>query len=82
MSNLINSILSKIMTVGLDRKDIISLLKGTSPNYSVMDKIPKDLGSYVGGFVDDWKWNNISENVPYTDEYLYELYLMCKNSWK
>jgi len=70
------------MLVELNKKDIISLLMGSKPNYSVMDKIPKELGHYVGGFVDDWKWNYISENVPYTEEYLYNLYVMCKNSWK
>lgn len=70
------------MKVKLNRKDIIALLLGSTPNYSVMDKIPKELGYYVGGFVDDWKWNYISEDTPYTDEYLYDLYLMCKNSWK
>lgn len=70
------------MKVDLDRKDIISLLTGSKPYYSVMNKVPKELGSYVGGFVDDWRWNNINENVPYTDEQLYDLYLMCKNSWK
>lgn len=70
------------MLVELNKKDIISLLMGSKPNYSVMDKIPKELGQYVGGFVDDWKWNYISENVPYTEEYLYNLYVMCKNSWK
>ena len=68
------------MNVELDRKDIISLLRGTSPAWSVMDKIPKELGSYVGGFVDGWHWNYISENVPYSDEYLFNLYLICKNS--
>ena len=68
------------MNVELDRKDIISLLCGTTPAYSVMDKIPKELGSYVGGFVDSWQWNYISENVPYSDEYLFNLYLTCKNS--
>lgn len=68
------------MNVELDRKDIISLLRGTTPAWSVMDKIPKELGSYVGGFVDDWHWNYISENVPYSDEYLFNLYLTCKNS--
>lgn len=67
------------MKVELDRKDIISLLIGTQPSYSVMDKIPKELGSYFGGFVDEWKWN-ISLDTPYTDEYLYNLYLMCKKS--
>ena len=70
------------MKVDLDREDIISLLTGSKPNYSVMNKIPKELGSYIGGFVDDWSWNNINENVSYTDEQLYDLYLMCKNSWK
>ena len=70
------------MIVKLDRKDIASLLKGSKPYYSVMNKIPKELGSYVGGFVDDWKWNNFIEDTEYTDDYLYDLYLMCKNSWK
>ena len=68
------------MNVELDRKDIISLLRGTTPAWSVMDKIPKELGFYVGGFVGGWQWNYISENVPYSDEYLFNLYLICKNS--
>ena len=55
------------MTVELDRKDIISLLRGTTPPYSVMNKIPKELGSYIGGFVDSWHWNYIDENISYTD---------------
>ena len=36
------------MNVELDRKDIISLLRGTTPAWSIMDKIPKELGFYVG----------------------------------
>ena len=68
------------MNIELDRKDIISLLRGTTPAWSIMDKIPKELGSYVVGFVDGWHWNYISENVPYSDEYLFNLYLICKNS--
>jgi hypothetical protein len=68
------------MKVELDRKDIISLLRGTTPPYSVMNKIPKKLGSYIGGFVDSWRWNYIDENVSYSDEYLFNLYLMCKNA--
>ena len=52
------------MKVELDRKGIISLLRGTTPPYSVMNKIPKELGSYTGGFVDKWNWNYIDENVP------------------
>ena len=72
----------KNMIVDLDRKDIISLLTGSQPNYSVIDKIPEEFGYYFGGFVNDWRWNDISENVSYSDEQLYDLYLMCKNSWK
>lgn len=70
------------MIVDLDRKDIISLLTGSQPNYNVIDKIPEEFGYYVGGFVNAWRWNYISENVSYSDEQLYDLYLMCKNSWK
>ena len=68
------------MNVELDRQGIIFLLCGTTPPYSVMDKIPKELGSYVGGFVDSWQWNYISDDVPYSDEYLFNLYLLCRNS--
>lgn len=66
------------MKVELDRKGIISLLRGIEPPYSVMDKIPKELGYYIGGFVNKWNWNYIDENTPYSDEYLFNLYLMCR----
>ena len=69
------------MIVDLDRKDIISLLTGSQPNYSVIDKIPEEFGYYVDSF-NIWRWNDISENMSYSDEQLYDLYLMCKNSWK
>lgn len=70
------------MIVDLDRKDIISLLRGSNPSYEVMDKIPEKLGHYVGGFKDEWQWYHFSEDCEYSDEYLYDLYLMCENSWK
>lgn len=66
----------------LDRIDIINMLRGTTPSYSVMKDIPKELGSYCGGFVDEWKWNisayNIEYYKEYSDEYLLELYYKCK----
>lgn len=68
------------MLVELDKKDIISLLKGVSPGFSVMNKIPRDLGSYIGGMCDRWEWNYIPEDTSYTEEYLYNIYLMCKKS--
>ena len=69
-----------MLKVELERKDIISLLKGCDVTYSVMEKIPKDLGYYIGGFYDKWEWYDFDINVPYTDQQLYELYLMCKKS--
>lgn len=68
------------MKVDLDKKDIIALLRGSDVPYSVMDKIPENLGHYVGGFVDEWRWYHISEETQYSEEYLYDLYLMCKNN--
>lgn len=41
------------MIVDLDRKDIVSLLRGSTPSYEVMDKIPEKLGHYAGGFKDE-----------------------------
>lgn len=67
------------MVVDLSREDIINLLRGTNPGWDVMDKIPENLGYEIGGFVGEWKWT-ISVNDPQTDEELFELYLMCKNS--
>lgn len=68
------------MIADLDRKDIISLMKGTTPNYDVMSKIPKDLGDYIGGFSERWEWAYCVSD-KYTDRELFNIYLMCKNSW-
>ncbi len=68
------------MIVELDREDIISLMKGTEPNYNIMHKIPEDLGRYVGGFADRWEWDMIIP-TQYSDEELYNIYLMCKESY-
>lgn len=43
------------MNVDLDRKDIIALLQGVTPHPSVMNKIPEELGEYVGGFHNEWQ---------------------------
>lgn len=67
------------MIVDLSREDIINLFQGIYPGWDVMNKIPEDLGYEIGGFAGKWKWT-ISVNSPYTDEELFELYLMCKNS--
>lgn len=72
------------MTLELKRKDIIHLLRGTEPPYEVMEEIPNCLGYYCGGFKDEWVWDIDSryedeDTKQYSDEYLYNLYLKCKN---
>lgn len=48
------------MTVELDRDDLVNLIIGCSgPYYTIMDKYNEkglNLGHYVGGFVDSWRW--------------------------
>lgn len=65
----------------LDREDLKALVRGTSPNFSVMDnpKVKKH-GSWVGGFHDRWDWNFSSIEDASEDE-LIELYKICKDSW-
>ena len=70
------------MLVNLDRDDLISLAKGTMPNYSVMNHPKIKKHGYMGGpHGDEWKWKwNAFENC--TDEEIWEIYQLCKNSWK
>lgn len=66
----------------LDKIDLKNLVKSVSPNYSVMEyPLIKKSGRYIGGFHDKWDWEygfekNLSENE------LWEIYQLCKTSWK
>ena len=74
------NLVDKIM-VHLDRKDLMSLVRGTDPYYSVFEHpLVKDNGDYVGGFVDKWAWCYPKLNTLSNEE-LVELYYVCKNSW-
>lgn len=67
------------MTVYLDRKDLIALVEGVSPHYSVFEEpIVKQNGHYIGGHVEKWSWNISSE---LTEGQLWDLYKKCKDSW-
>lgn len=67
------------MDVDLTKEDLINLVKGTCPNYNVMDSmIERKLGHYTGGFRDDWTWDRLGH---LTEEELIEVYNTCKNSW-
>lgn len=70
------------MIVDLDREDLVALVKGTSPNYKVMDDpIIKRAGRYIGGFHDKWEWN-LSASDDYNEEELWHMYITCRHSWK
>lgn len=69
------------MQIELTKSIAIDLLKGVKPDYSIMNEIPKDLGYFRGSY-GEWHWNNFKEDIPYTTEEIYNLYLICKNSWK
>lgn len=69
------------MELQLTKEDLITLVKGTSPNYSVMDHpLIKANGTYCGGFKDEWSWN-YSFDKTLTEEQLLEMYKICKASW-
>ena len=69
------------MLIELSKKDIINLVCGCSPNYSVFDnELVKEYGEYNGSY-GTWSWKKyrleeLSENE------LFELYLICKNSYE
>lgn len=71
--------MDETITVELNRKDIIRLLRGVScPSYTLIDKLTKlGLGNFVGGFCERWDWvdsytmNDL--NIPTIE--LYDLYI-------
>ena len=70
------------MLIELDRKDLISLVKGTSPYYSIFENpLVKQCGSYCGGMCDEWSWTSVYLE-ELSDKELFELYALCKDSWK
>lgn len=70
------------MNIDLSKKDLVNLVKGQSPYYNVMNNpLVKQCGNYVGGFYDKWNWHS-TELEKLTEEQLYQLYTLCKDSWK
>jgi len=67
------------MKVVLDKKALISLVCGESPDYSVMDNA---LVKLCGEYNDNrgWHWDKHALK-EYSEEQLYNLYWMCRNSW-
>lgn len=70
------------MEINLDKQDLIALVKGQTPNYSVMDDPEiKRNGRYTGGFHDKWDWESYNLEKE-SEDTLYSIYNKCKNSWK
>lgn len=67
------------MNVNLDREDLINLIKGCEPAMEIWDHLKIkgkfDYSDQDGRFT--WK----SEIFEATDEELYSIYLLCKESW-
>lgn len=67
------------MLVDLDKQDVTTLIRGTSPSYELMnDSIITQLGNYTGGFKDEWNWNYTFPDLPI--EILYNTYLKLKRN--
>jgi hypothetical protein len=70
------------MTVELTKEDLITLIKGVCPSYEAMEHPSvKSLGVYTGGFVDHWSWyENAVKSL--SEDRLWSLYLICRDSRK
>jgi hypothetical protein len=68
------------MKIEVDRKDLKALVKGVVPSYSEFNNelVIKAGHSYSDQY-GKTDWNNLND---LTDDELYSLYLICKNSWK
>lgn len=70
------------MHLELDKDDLVSLVKGTSPYYTAMDHpLIQRYGHHSGGHLDSWTWVTNSLRGC-TEEQLLEIYKICKSSWK
>ena len=72
--------------VGLTRKAVVSLLRGTKPIDPMLGEEPQDLVRYNGnGMCDNWEWKSekeIMDNAIYSTDYLYSIYLERKKLMK
>ena len=72
--------IDEIITVELDRYEILSLIKGICPSYSLINELTNQgFGRYIGGFVERWEWNeNDSFWEKYSIEHLFDIYKNIK----
>lgn len=67
------------MELKLDRKDLETLVKGTSVYYSEFEnELVKKAGHFYSDQYGKTTWDYLNR---LTDEEIYKLYLICKNSY-
>lgn len=68
--------------VEMRKEDLLYLVKGVTPNFSVFDDPRvKGNGNWVGEHVDRWDWD-VSRLEKLDEPALYKLYVICRNSWR
>lgn len=70
------------MIIDLQRREIINMVKGMDPSYKYVDHpIAEQNGYYTGGFCDKWEWSYDSEFVGFTDEELWDFYILLRDRY-
>lgn len=69
------------MVVDLDKEDLVNLVAGVEPYYSVFEHpLVKQCGGFRASY-NEWDWSKFGLR-ELTEEQLLEVYNVCKNSWK
>ena len=69
------------MLLELKQKDLINMIKGTSPYYDLINEWTLQNYGYYNGSHDDWHWN-ISELKKLNEEDLFTIYEQTVASWE
>lgn len=71
-----------MMKLCLEKDDLVNLVKGINPNYSIINHtLVEKCGTMWGGHSQEWEWDKYKlENLSEHD--LLRLYYLCKDSWK
>lgn len=68
------------MQLKINKEDLASLIAGSFVPYELVENpVLNRYGRYVGGFVDEWKWNKASLLCA-AEETLLEIYHTLKDS--
>lgn len=73
---------TETLHVELDRSEILSLIKGICPSYSLINELTNQgFGKFIGGFVERWEWNeNVNFWKKYSIEQLFDIYKNIKHA--